>query len=104
MSEFVRQERASPVAKLADVIARIRRRGPERDHGAVQERPRGAVRGLVRIVDDDVGLARRDVANELAHRCLNRIRAAGERARPVFQLERVMKDEVVGFDRPPRQP
>ncbi len=104
VAELVRDEHLAPVAKLADVVARVRRRGPQIDGRPFQERPRGAVGGRIRIVDDNLSLRRRRVPDELGDRRVDRVSALRDVPRPRFERERIMKSEVARFDRAPGQP
>ena len=76
---------------------------PEVDQRPLQIRPRGSVRALKGIVDDDVGLALDRESDDARDRRVDRFGVRRGRARPRFELERIVEGKVFGLDRSPRE-
>jgi hypothetical protein len=99
--ELVHGEDLAPAAKVPDFLSRRGRRRPEHHHRPVDRRDGEAVRNVVRIVDDDVHLAARDVADERADGGSHRLHPRGDGEGPAFQLAREVKCEVLRLDGAP---
>src|SRR6185312_7479413 len=96
--ELVRDEHVAPDPELADVLARIRWGRPQIDRRLIEHRPCRSIRDLVWIVDDDLRLVRRSIADEGGDRGINGFDARGGAQRPGFELRRIMKCEMRRFD------
>ena len=65
--ELVRRDHLVPPIELADVLAGIGRCRPQVDDRLVEKRPRRSIRDLIWIVDDDVLLLGRSIADHDTH-------------------------------------
>src|SRR6266487_5931739 len=104
VGELVTGEHLAPYAIGPDVLARVRRRRPKIDDWMVDEGPRRAIGNGERVVDDDMRLPGRCVADDPRHGGIDRFHSLGDRARPLLELQRIVEGEPRSLDGAPVQP
>jgi hypothetical protein len=82
MAELVRGEHLAPGPKLADVLARVGRRGPKNDDGMIENRERKAIGDVERVLNDNLDALRRRVADEASHGGIDGGQACSDELRP----------------------